>query len=135
MPTSKTKNKYQARPYSREDLNSAISHPKTNADGDRVNIVMYNEKGKCDAKLNVDNASAVVYMFKDNPTYKVKTLKTGEFFNPAKLSFNYGLDKRDRNSNEALFRLKTVSVKSFNNYIQFLIERHDSLLIMAERAA
>jgi hypothetical protein len=117
------------------DLSDAISYPKTANGNDTTVVTFYDHNGKSNKALNDETASAAIYTYKTIKTFKVKAQRTSEFFNPIKSDIKYGLDKRDRLTNESMFRWKIVSEKSFKNYIQFLKERHDSLLIVAEREA
>lgn len=118
-------------------LTDAICHPKDTVGAKEPVMVttFYNKNGLVDPKLTTDTATAVSSSFKNNNTFKVKILKTGEFFNPLKIDRWYDIGKQDKTTNEPLFKMKTVSEKSFKNYIKFLQEKHDSLLILAQREA
>lgn len=126
--------------FKKADLDQAITTINSkNTQKDPV-VIKYDSKGRGDTfsnkKLSDENTVAVeVTNLKSGPLYKVRQ-HNGKFYNPSLegSTFDYSLNRMDKETGALKFQLRSVSEKAFKLYIQFLERGYDSLLIAAERA-
>jgi hypothetical protein len=123
------------------DLNFAITRPKDGVVAERAQPkqINYNANGESDIKrknkFTDSETCALEITVGRQKIYKVKSKRGGAFFNPLRVSFDYGLDKVDKVKNQPMFKFREVNEVAFKNYVRFLDKRHDTLLKTAEREA
>lgn len=117
-----------------ESVRLSITRPK---DGTKSNVqsvvTYYDAKGAASLSLDSDKVCAVSTVGGNNLSFKVKVHRGGKLYNPLKEGRDYGLNKKDKTTNENAFKLRSVNDQCFNTYVRFLKNRADSLLTIAER--
>lgn len=118
------------------DLNlaDAITRPKDSVGSIQSKIVRYYDANGVEHTTLANEKICAMYTANgSNISMKIKVKRGGKLYNPLNKNSTYGLDKRDKTTNEPMFKLREVNNKCFNSYVGFLRNKADSLLTIAER--
>jgi hypothetical protein len=122
----------------KKELNEAMVSIKPSHAVKKVGqTIRYNPNGQSDFAFDIkfdDTETAAVELVGTTGTlYRVKAERGGKLYNPLKQANAYNLSIQDRTTKDLRFQLKAVSEKAFKHYVRYLAERHESLLLAAER--
>jgi hypothetical protein len=122
----------------RKEIESSITKiNKFKTESTDLFTIRYDTSGKSDnesfGKFSDDYSTCIVRVNNNGKIFKVKIDKNGKLYNPLNDNNTYGLNKRDKNTKDPIFKFVQVNENCFNLYIKFLKTKQTSFLISAER--
>lgn len=120
--------------FTKEDIQKSITNITDKPSKKKPDVIRFNIKGSSDKskkkKFTDDESVAIILdIGSPNKVYKLRVDRQNHLFNP----LNNSLKEKNSFVKDEKYKFRVVNKVAFENYLQFLITKYDSLLIKAER--